>query len=169
MLSRNHKTFCKMKEKMKKHNLKYILLWVLASITVFLIFGIPTALIKTPYFKRMIEATALDYFFLVAISILIGAYIGLYAYNKNKKGNICAYTGAFACLFAVICPICNALLVALFGASGLMLYFEPLRPILGWMAVILLSLGIYLQAKIERKPIAYHSLVHKIRKGEKHV
>ncbi len=132
-----------MREKTNKHNLKYILLGVLTSIIVFFLFGIPTALVKTPFFSRMIKAAALDYFFLISASILIGVYVALYLYNKNKRGNICTFSGAFAGLFAVSCPICNTLLVALFGASAVMLYFEPLRPILGWLAIILLSLGIY--------------------------
>ena len=137
---------------MNKKKLKYILLGILTTISVFLIFGIPTALIKTPFFARMIKATALDYFFLISTSILIGIYAGLYFYNKNKKGKICTYTGAFAGLFAVSCPICNTLLVALFSASAVMLYFEPLRPILGWLAIILLSLGVYqIHFKINNK------------------
>ena len=133
---------------MNKNNLKYISYGIITSIIVFFLFGIPTALIKTPFFARMIEAAALDYFFLISMSILIGIYAALYFYNKNKRGKICAYSGAFSGLFAVSCPICNVLLVALFGASGVMLYLEPLRPILGWLAIILLSLGIYQIFKI---------------------
>ena len=133
---------------MNKNNLKYISYGIITSIIVFFLFGIPTALIKTPFFARMIEATALDYFFLISISILIGIYVALYLYNRNKKGKICAYSGAFSGLFAVSCPICNVVLVALFGVSGVMLYLEPLRPILGWLAIILLSLGIYQIFKI---------------------
>ena len=152
MLFGNHKTCGKMKEKTKKHNLRYILYGILTSIIVFFLFGIPTALIKTPFFSRMIKTTALDYFFLASVSILIGVYVALYLYNKNKKGNICTFSGALSGLFAVSCPICSTLLVALFGASAVMLYFEPLRPVLGWVAIILLSLGIYqIYSKINNK------------------
>ncbi len=132
-------------------NLKHILLGATTSLIVFFLFGILTAIIKTPFFSRMIETTAIDYFFLISTSILIGVYVGLYLYNRNKKGKICTYTGAFAGLFAVSCPVCNTLLVVLFGISGVMLYFEPLRPILGWLAIILLIIGISYQIKVKIK------------------
>lgn len=153
MLIRDYKTRSSFRKiiKMIKNNLRYILYGIITSIIVFFLFGIPTALIKTSFFVRMIEATALDYFFLISTSILMGMYVGLYFHNRNKKGKICTYSGAFAGLFAVSCPICNTLLVALFGSSAVMLYFEPLRPILGWLAIILLSLGVYYQIKIKIK------------------
>ena len=136
--------------KMLIKKLKYLLLGILTSAIVFFLFGIVTALIKTPFFKRMTIPSSLDYFFLVSVSILIGIYVGIYFYKKNKKGNICAYSGATSGFFAIICPLCSTLLVALFGASAVMMYFEPIRPILGWLAVILLLIGIYYQIKIRK-------------------
>jgi hypothetical protein len=35
------------------------------------------------------------------------------------------------------CPICNAFLLALFSSSALMTYFDPLRPLLGAVSVVL--------------------------------
>jgi len=128
---------------------KNILIGILTSVSVFLIFGGVTALIKNPFFKRMTIPSFLDYFFLIIVSILIGVYVGLYFHNKNKKGNICAYSGGFFGFFAIICPLCSILLIALFGASALIMYFEPIRPVLGFVAIILLLIGIYFQVKIK--------------------
>ena len=128
---------------------KNILIGILTSILVFLIFGWVTALIKNPFFKRMTIPIFWDYFFLIIVSILIGVYVGLYFHNKNKKGSICAYSGGFFGFFAIICPLCSTLLIALFGASALMMYFESVRPVLGFVAIVLLITGIYIQIKIK--------------------
>jgi len=128
---------------------KNILIGILTSILVFLIFGGITALIKNPFFKRMTIPIFWDYFFLIIVSILIGVYVGLYFHNKNKKGSICAYSGGFFGFFAIICPLCSTLLIALFGASALMMYFESVRPVLGFVAIVLLITGIYIQIKIK--------------------
>lgn len=130
---------------------KNILIGVLTSVVVFLIFGGVTAVIKNPFFIRMTPITFLDYFFLISVSVLMGIYVGLYFHNRNKKGGVCAYSGGFFGFFAVSCPLCSTLLIALFGVSAVMIYFEPIRPVLGFISIILLMIGIYLQIKIKNK------------------
>jgi hypothetical protein len=53
--------------------------------------------------------------------------------------------GALPAFLGFSCPICNALLVAVFGASALMYYFEPVRHIVGIIGVTALSLVIYIK------------------------
>jgi len=112
------------------NKLKYVGIALLAFAGFVLLFGIPTALIPTPWFIRMIQARFIDYVFLIVNSALIGAYIGLHMYEKherNKRGDVLATTGSVANIFAVGCPICNKLLVVLLGTSVVMTYFEPMR------------------------------------------
>lgn len=129
---------------------KSIIIGVLFSIGLFFLFGIPTALIPSPWFIRMINKSVYDYIFLITNSILLGTYIGIYYYKKklNKKCIITGYSGGIGGFFAFGCPICNKLLVFLFGSTALLNYFEPYRRFLGFFSIILLLIAlIYLIKK----------------------
>lgn len=47
--------------------------------------------------------------------------------------------GGCIAAFAVWCPLCNGLLVAAFGAGGVLNFIEPARPFLGGAATLLLA------------------------------
>ena len=132
-----------------KTKTKYWLIGILSSIVVFLLFGIPTALIQTPWFIRMVERSTFDYLFLITSSILLGAYIGVHYYKKNtvKKCDAITYSGGIGSFLAFGCPICNKLLVFLFGATALMTYLDPYRPILGFGSIALLGGAVYWRIK----------------------
>ena len=134
---------------LEKNKTKYIIIGILSSVGLFFLFGIPTAVISNSFFIRMIPTTFLDYFFLTSSSILLGAYIGVHYYKKNtvKKCNTIATTGSIGSFLAFGCPICNKLLVLLFGATALMTYFEPYRSVLGFMSIGLLSGVLYWRIK----------------------
>ena len=98
----------------------------------------------------MIPATTSDYVFLLVNSGLIGAYIGLYSFEKHersKKGDALATTGSIANIFAVGCPICNKLLVVLLGATAVMTYFEPIRIWLGFFSVGVIGAALWFKIK----------------------
>lgn len=134
----------------RPNTLKYISIGVLAFVGFVLLFGIPTALIPTPWFTRMIPARSLDYVFLLLNSGLIGAYIGVHAYEKHersKRGDVLATTGSLTNILAVGCPICNKLLVALIGASAIMTYIEPARIWIGLLSTGLVGVALFLKIK----------------------
>ncbi|TYL37399.1 hypothetical protein CV102_17450 [Natronococcus pandeyae] len=56
-----------------------------------------------------------------------------------------AFGGLIGGFLAVSCPVCNAILLALFGSSALMTYVDPLRPLLGVVSVTLLVGLIYVR------------------------
>jgi len=129
---------------------KYVGIGILSFGGFVLLFGIPTALIPTPWFIRMIPARLSDYVFLLVNSGLIGAYIGLHTYEKherNKRGDVMATTGSIANIFAVGCPICNKLLVVLLGASAIMAYIEPMRIWLGILSAGLIAFALWFKIK----------------------
>ena len=132
-----------------KRILKYIGLGTAIGITVFLVFGVVTALFSNPFFARMVPKSPLDYFFLITSSLLIGAYTGVHYYKKNtaKKCNYAASGGAVGGFLAFACPVCNQILLLLFGAPALMAYFEPVRPFLGFLSVGLLSGALYVRVR----------------------
>ncbi|HLD41979.1 MAG TPA: hypothetical protein VJB06_03005 [archaeon] len=120
------------------------------AIVVFLIFGILTAVIPNPIFIRQIPVNIFDFVFLFSTSVLIGAYISLSIPDKKLEGQTTygIFAGTLGGILAFGCPICNALLVSLFGASALLTYFDPLRPILGTVSVIILSLMVYWKSRL---------------------
>ncbi|NOZ80499.1 MAG: hypothetical protein GXP63_02405 [DPANN group archaeon] len=114
---------------------------LLTSIGLILLFGIPTALIPTPWFVRMIPSTFSDYAFLVLTAVLLGAYLGVHLYKKNSSPlcDTVSFSGGLAGFLAFGCPICNQLLVLLFGTTALLAYLEPYRPILGSVSTAILA------------------------------
>ncbi len=116
--------------------------FVIYSIGLFIILGIPTALFPNPIipYTRMIPSNILDYVFLFTTSVLAGFYFALpksNACNPNKS----AFGGGIFGFLAFACPTCIQLLVLLFGYAFLFNILNPLRPIIG-----LLSIGFLLFA-----------------------
>ena len=144
----------KIKLTKKKLEIHSVVMGIFAALLIFFVFGIVTVLIKNPFFARMTPVYWYDYVFLVLTSILSGAYIGLWYYNKNNQKNInskCDYAatgGAVGGFFSFGCAICNKLLIWILGLSVVIAYFIPFQPILGVISVILLSYTVYLQLRV---------------------
>jgi len=132
-------------------NLPYIILAISLSIFFLLAFGIPTNLVPNPWFTRMIPATPIDSVFLYIEAALLGTYVTLSVWQK-KKGitGKCAVAGGFLGFLAFACPICNKLLVFLFGVGFLMSYLQPIRPYLGFIGIALMSFALHQKLKLIR-------------------
>lgn len=131
-------------------NLAYGGIGLLAFGILVLLFGIPTALLPNPWFRRMIPARAADYVFLLLNSALLAGYIALHLYEKHelrKGADALAASGGLLNILAVGCPVCNALLVALFGTSAIMAYIEPARVWIGVATSLLVGVAVYLKIK----------------------
>ncbi len=142
------------KKILKKENIKFFLIGVTSAIIIFLILGIPTRVIPNNFYTRMIPSTKLDLFFLITISLMLGIYIGLFFYLKDKKKkqkNAAAYTGAAGSFLAIACPVCIQLLVLIFGATALMTYLQPSRPYIGFLSIGLIGFGLYKEIEIIKK------------------
>lgn len=137
-----------------KAGIKSALVGAAASILLFLIFGIPTDLVPNSYYTRMLPASPLDYVFLGATSVMLGGYIGLHFYRKSggARGDFAAIGGGVTGLFAFGCPVCNALLVSLVGTGALLTYYEPVRPVVGVLAIGMLGAALYLKLKDRKCP-----------------
>ncbi|GEM_PF-646616 len=108
--------------------------------------GVPTALVPTPYFVRMVPATPWDYLFWVLTSLLVGAFVALRLYGRGGREGT-AVGGALGGVLAFGCPICNKLLVALLGASAVLAYVDPYRPAIGAASLALLGAALYSQVR----------------------
>ena len=129
---------------------KHFLIAAAFSALLFLALGIPTSLIPNQFFARMAPAGFIDYSLLAITAVLGGSYASYCLYLKNsasEKGNCSALGGVFTAIFGFGCPICNSLLVALFGTAALLLYFEPYRHLLALPSLGLFALAFYLKRK----------------------
>lgn len=126
----------KRKKMVLNKKIKYALIGLAAGLIFFVASGMVTLLLPNQFFTRMTPITSLDYVFLVSSSTLLGAYAGVHYYKKNtiKECDAVATAGGIGSFFAFACPICNKLLVFLFGATALMGYFEPYKPLLGFVS-----------------------------------
>ena len=130
-----------------RHLLISIIVGLVGAIVIALIIGIPTDVIENPYYMRMTPTTLLEPILLVLVAVLFGVYAGLLCYSYLSKktcqpGAGSAGAGVVAGMFAIACPICISFLVWIFGTAVLMRYLDPIRPILGVLAVFLLAYAI---------------------------
>lgn len=111
----------------------------------FLLFGVVTGLLPNPVYVRMVERTPADYLFLVATSAFAAAFVYQRSLTEESTGDRLAAGSVVGGFLAFGCPICNAVLLALFSSSALMTYFDPWRPILGAVSVACFGGVLYLQ------------------------
>ena len=107
------------------------------SVGAFVLFGAVTGLVPNPVYVRMVPRTALDYLFLVLTAGFLGVYSVQRVPEETGSDDGVVTLSTVAGFLAFGCPICNAVLLALFSSSALMTYFDPLRPLIGAVSVVL--------------------------------
>jgi len=130
-------------------------LWVKAlalSVLVGVAMAVPTRLVPNELFTRMTPTRPQDYVFLVVSSLLLGLNLAIFPLGAIAAR---ASTGGLGTVFAVGCPVCNKLVVALIGVSGALTYFAPLQPILAAGSILLLVLT--LRRSVAADPAACES------------
>src|SRR5919199_6775752 len=125
----------------------------LAGIGTVAIIGVPTDVIPNPLFGRQTPAHTYDVAVLIALGVLTGALVATYAIGRdaaraNKRAGIGSGVLGW---FAVSCPACNKLVVALLGASGATSTFAPLQPALGGLAVALAAGALAVRIRAVRR------------------
>jgi hypothetical protein len=125
-----------------------------ATITAAIIVGVPTRIIPTPLFTRMTPVRWWDYPFWIVSSVLAGAIVATYVPKPGPKPRVTCQTrtigGSLLSAFAIGCPACNKIVVAVIGISGALTYFAPLQPFLGGVSVILLGSTLCARLRQER-------------------
>ena len=56
--------------------------------------------------------------------------------------------------FAVGCPICNKIVIALLGVSGALGIWAPIQPVLGGISVAMLAIAVVLRWRRTRSPLS---------------
>ena len=119
---------------------KEIFLSFLVAGGAFVLMGTMTALWKNPFFTRMTPTSGYELWLLVAESLLLGFYFGI---RRSKEKGTCSTVGGVLGFLGIACPVCNKILLLLFGSTFLLSYFEPVRLYVGLLGISLLSYGLY--------------------------
>ncbi|MDQ2790294.1 MAG: hypothetical protein M3Y73_11475 [Actinomycetota bacterium] len=119
---------------------------VVAAAVSALVVGVPTDVIDTPWFTRMTPVRVWEYPVLVLTALLTGAWFGLRAAGPQRSGADSRVLGSsILSAFAVGCPICNKIVIALLGVSGALGIWAPVQPVLGALSVAVLATAVWLR------------------------
>ena len=121
---------------LKQLSLKEWLSTLIIASAAFLLLGTITAIWNNSFFIRMTEVNGWDYIILSFESLLIGLFFGIQApHCATKKAGIGGVLG----FVGFGCPVCNKILLLLFGSSFLLSYIEPVRHYAGALGILLFS------------------------------
>ena len=118
------------------------LVGVLVMVLSALVIGVPTGVIETDLYTRMTPVLWWNYPVWALSSVLAGLIAATYVGPRGgaSKPDRSARTAGATLLsvFAVGCPVCNKLVIALLGVSGALNLWAPLQPLLGVLSVSVL-------------------------------
>ncbi len=126
---------------------------VLVGVAAALVMGVPTGVIETSFYTRMTPVTWWDYPIWATSAVLLGLIAATYvraaglADGSAPDRSPQALGATILSTFAIGCPICNKLVVALIGVSGTLTYWAPLQPLLGVLSIGLLFTGLVVRLR----------------------
>lgn len=112
---------------------------ILFAIGSFLVLGTAAALWPNPFFMRMTPTGGFEVVLLAAQSVLLGVYLAIPVPACATK---LAGIGGVASFLGVACPICNKVLLFLFGAQLLLTYLEPVRIYLAAAGALITAIAV---------------------------
>ena len=134
-----------------------------------LLTGLPTDIIPNSFYLRMTPILWWNYPVWAATAVLAGLAFATYVRARPAGSSVGATaSGGLLSFFAVGCPICNKLVVALIGVSGALSFFAPIQPYLALAGLALLVLSLVLRLRFLTTcdvPPAQHEHVNPITGG----
>ncbi len=97
---------------------------VAVAAVLFAALGTASALWENPVFIRMTPAGNFEIWALVLLSVLIGVF---FVVRRPGCMGKTAGTGGVLGFLGIACPVCNKILLLIFGGDLLLTYFEPIR------------------------------------------
>lgn len=120
--------------------LKRTLLFLGVAAGSFLALGTVSALWDNPLFVRMTPSGDLEVGLLFFLSLGIGAYVAVRSPCAPDKT---AGAGGALGFLGVACPVCNQILLLLFGGELLLTYFEPVRVYVAAGGILLIGWALF--------------------------
>jgi hypothetical protein len=130
-----------------------------AGVTAAMFAGLGTvaALWENPLFMRMTPTSGFEVALLLLLSVLAGVYVSL---PGTECGVRTAGAGGVIGFLGIACPVCNKVLVLLFGGALLLEYYEPVRLYIALGGVALLAAAIAFRMTRGRRAAAGASAGH---------
>jgi len=105
----------------------------------FVALGTVAALWENPLFVRMTPAGDLEVVLLGLLSVLLGAYVAIRRPFCSAKT---AGVGGVLGFIGVACPVCDKVLLLLFGGDLLLTYFETVRVYVAAAGVLAVAVAV---------------------------
>ncbi len=132
-------------------NLSRVLRGLGVAVACFVGLGTVAALWENPLFIRMVPAGEFEIVLLGALSILFGVYTAIRRPFCSIKA---AGAGGVLGFLGVACPICNKILMLLFGGELLLTYYEPARIYLAAAGVLVAAVVVAREWTLVRRQSA---------------
>ncbi len=114
----------------------------LVAIGSFAMLGTVAALWANPFFIRMTPTSGFEVGLLALQAVLLGIYVTIPVPACGLK---LASLGGIANYIGIACPICNKILLFMFGASALLTYLEPVRIYLAAGGALVTMVAVYVR------------------------
>lgn len=98
------------------------------------------ALWENPLFVRMTPTSGFEVALLAIQSVALGLYLGT---RRPSCAAGTASVGGVLGFLGIACPVCNKILVMIFGSGLLLTYFEPIRIYVALAGALLMSLALW--------------------------
>ncbi len=105
----------------------------------FVLLGSVAALWENPFFIRMTPAGSFEIALLAALAMLLGFYVAIRrpACSVKMMG-----AGGVLNFLGIACPVCNKILLLIFGGELLLTYLEPTRIYIAALGVVVAALAV---------------------------
>ncbi|MEJ6783400.1 hypothetical protein [Aminobacter sp. Piv2-1] len=122
-----------------------------AAALTFAALGTVSALWDNPFFVRMTAVAGWELPALVVMSALSGLYIAVRRpVCSVRRAGIGGVTG----FIGIACPTCNKILMLLFGGEFLLMWFDPIRPLISALGIALLAIASWHELRARRADAA---------------
>ncbi|MFJ8819994.1 hypothetical protein [Amycolatopsis thermoflava] len=115
--------------------------------------GVPTDVIDTALFTRMTPVRWWEPPVLVLTAVLAGVWVAIPRRAGDVRGRGGVLGAVTAAVFAVGCPICNKIVVALLGISGALGIWAPVQPVLAVLSLLALAAAVVVRWRRRACPV----------------
>lgn len=130
--------------------------WIVAAgvtLATALVIGVPSGIISTPFYHGMTPVLWWNPPIWAGTAILAGLVSATYVRSAlpTRRPGQTSGVASLVSLFAVGCPICNKIVVAVVGVSGALNLWAPVQPILEVLSVAALAASLVVRLRGERR------------------
>ncbi|MBA3909943.1 MAG: hypothetical protein C0524_08645 [Rhodobacter sp.] len=106
------------------------------GLALFAVLGTVTAVWANPLFVRMTPIGSWEFGATVLTALLAGVTAAFWVPQCTLRGS---GTGGIASFLGIACPVCNKVLMLLFSGPALLVWFDPIRPWLAAVGVVIMG------------------------------